>query len=197
MGRFILVGGGSLPSCFLPFFCRGVSLDRFFSLSSLWPLRSQRPLCKFRISFFYAFAADPPISFLFLLHPNTASLTRSMVPCATARALFEPASKISRTPLGSFSHFTRRSRTGAIHLIKFSAIAALHSMQPIPAVVHPWRTHSSRPGSSAENSLCQSYTGHTSGFPGSVRLLRAGSVTITFVFARMSASLSLSVIVFP
>src|SRR5258707_14944461 len=116
---FILYGVAILPSSLLPFSCRGRSLDRFFSLSSLWPLRSQRPLCKFRISFFYAFAADPPISFLFLLHPNTASLTRSMVPCATARALFEPASTISRTPLGPFSHFTRRSPPPPPHLITF------------------------------------------------------------------------------
>src|SRR5260370_22389664 len=132
---FILYGVAILLSSLLPFSCRGRSLDRFFSLSSLWPLRSQRPLCKFRISFFYAFAADPPTSFLFLLHPNTPSLTRSMVPFPTARALFDPGSKIYRTPLGSFSHFTRHTCTSTIHMIKFSAIAALHSMQPIPAVV--------------------------------------------------------------
>src|SRR5712672_3388424 len=128
---------------------------------------------------------------------ETDSLTRSIVPCATARAFFDPASRISNTCFGFFSCFSLRSRTGAIHLIKFSAIAALHSMHPIPAVVHPCRTHSSRPGSSAENSLCQSYTGHTSGFPGSVLLFRAGSVTITFVFLRISSSGSLSVIAFP
>ena len=84
---------------------------------------------------------------------------------------------------------------GAIHLIKLSAIAALHSMQPMPAVRQPSADHFSVSG--GENSLCQSYTGHTFGFPGSLRRLRAGSVTITLVLARMSASLSLSVMALP
>ena len=68
-------------------------------------------------------------------------------------------------------------------------------MQPIPAERQPSAAHSSVSG--VENSLCQSYTGQTSGFPGSLRLFLAGSVIITFVFARMSASLSLSVMAFP
>ena len=63
----------------------------------------------------------------------------------------------------------------------------------------PVRTHSRRPGSRSgvENSLCQSKTGQTSGLPGSVRRLRAGSVTITLVLARMSASDSESVMALP
>src|SRR3989442_8348560 len=107
----------------------------------------------------YALAAAPPISFLFFSQPKTASRTRSIVPCATLRALFEPSSRISSTPFGFFSHFTLRSRIGAIHSIKWSAIFALHSMHPISAVRHPCAAHSSV--SFVENSLCQSYTGHT------------------------------------
>src|SRR6266702_6079308 len=82
-----------------------------------------------------------------------------------------------------------------IHSIKWSAIFALHSMHPISAVRQPCAAHSSV--SLVENSLCPSYTGQTSVFPGSLLLFLAGSVTITLVFARMSASLSLSVIAFP
>src|SRR5216683_3348519 len=80
-------------------------------------------------------------------------------------------------------------------LNRLSAIAALHSMQPMPAVRQPSADHFSVSG--GENSLCQSYTGHTSGFPGSLRRLRAGSVTMTLVLARMSASLSLSMMALP
>src|SRR5437773_3462815 len=45
----------------------------------------------------YALAAVPPISFRFFSHPNTASLTLSIVPCATFLAFFDPSSKISNT----------------------------------------------------------------------------------------------------
>ena len=45
--------------------------------------------------------------------------------------------------------------------------------------------------------LCRSKTGQTSGFPASVRRMRAGSVTIVFSFARTSGSGSESRIVFP
>src|SRR4029077_11017915 len=171
----------SPSSCFpaWPFF-----LLSFANQHSDW-LDDEKTKDRFLASLEMTVVSHAPLatSFRFFSQPKTASRTRPIVSCATVRAFFEPASKISSTCFGFFSYFTLRSRTGAIHLIRFSAMAALHSMQPIPAVVHPCRTHSSRPGSAAENSLCQSYTGHTSGFPGSVRLFRAGSVTITFVFA--------------
>ena len=63
-------------------------------------------------------------------------------------------------------------------------------MQPIAAVRQPWSDHAIVSG--GENSLCQLKTGQTSGLPGSWRRLRAGSVIITFVFARIDSSLSLS-----
>src|SRR5229473_8477656 len=132
----------------------------FADQRSDWP-DDEKTKERFLASFEVTLVSHAPLatSFLFLSQPKTASRTRCIVSCATTRAFFEPSSKIFSTPFGSFSHFTLRSRTGAIHLIKFSAMAALHSMQPIPAVVHPCRTHSSRPGSCAENSLCQSFTG--------------------------------------
>src|SRR6266513_3501835 len=48
----------------------------------------------------YALAAVPPISFRFFSHQNTASLTLSIVPCATFLAFFDPWSKISNTRFG-------------------------------------------------------------------------------------------------
>src|ERR1019366_9628357 len=45
--------------------------------------------------------------------------------------------------------------------------------------------------------LCKSPTGQTSGFPGSVRRMRAGSVTMVFNLARNDASGSLSRMVLP
>src|SRR6267378_1957610 len=54
IGMFILYGVAILPSSLLLFSCSGRSLDRFFSLSSLWPLRSQRHPCKFPLSSSYS-----------------------------------------------------------------------------------------------------------------------------------------------
>src|SRR5271165_7148306 len=45
--------------------------------------------------------------------------------------------------------------------------------------------------------LCRSPTGHTSGLPGSLRRMRAGSVTMVFNFARRDVSGSLNKIVLP
>src|ERR1019366_51790 len=45
--------------------------------------------------------------------------------------------------------------------------------------------------------LCKSPTGQTSGFPGSLRRMRAGSVTMVFNLARNDASGSLSRMVLP
>src|SRR5258707_10964066 len=47
------------------------------------------------------------------------------------------------------------------------------------------------------NILCRSPTGHTSGFPGSERRTRAGSVTIVLSFCRTTGSGSVSIIVLP
>src|ERR1700687_6074576 len=115
-----------------------------------------------------------------------------MVFTAATRARLEPASISSSTRFGFFSYSTRRSRIGAIHLIKLSAMAALHSMQPMPAVRQPSADHFSVSG--GENSLCQSYTGHTSGFPGSLRRFLAGSVIIVRVLVRIERLDSLSAI---
>src|SRR3984893_4991926 len=123
--------------------------------SSLCPLRSELgELCA--KSFSYAPAAVPPpeISLRFFSQPKTASRTRVIVFTASTQARFEPESISSSTRFVFFSYSTRRSRIGAIHLIKLSAIAALHSMQPIPAVRQPSADHFSTSG--GENSLCQS-----------------------------------------
>src|SRR5215469_6756128 len=144
-------------------------------------------------------AYEPDISRPLAVQWKTDSRTRFIVCFADSRAFVEPRSRTSSTRLGCCSWSSRRARMGSIHLMRFSAMAALHSMQPMPALVQPLRTHSRRPGSrtGVEKSLCQSYTGQTSGLPGSVRRLRAGSVTMALVLARMSASDSERVIALP
>src|SRR5216683_6260941 len=124
------------------------------------------------------------------LQLNTASRTRAIVFCATSRAFAEPSSIICRTLPGCAAYSSRRARTGSIHLIRLSAIAILHSMQPIPALRQPSADHTSVSG--GENNLCQSYTGQMSGLPGSVRRLRAGSVIMARDLVRMDSSDSLS-----
>ena len=52
----------------------------------------------------------------------------------------------------------------------------------MPAVRQPFAAHSRV--DCGENALCRSNTGQTSGLPGSVRRLRAGSVTIGRSFWR-------------
>ena len=71
----------------------------------------------------------------------------------------------------------------------------LHSMQPIPADRQPSFTLAIV--SLSLKILCKSPTGHTSGFPGSDRRTRAGSVTIVFSFWRTTGSGSVSITVFP
>src|SRR5258708_36697794 len=86
--------------------------------------------------------------------PNIASRTRDIVFWATSRALSEPSSIIRKTLSGCATNSSRRARIGSIHLIRLSAIAVLHSMQPIPAVRQPSADHFNVSG--GENSLCQS-----------------------------------------
>src|SRR5216683_4814807 len=121
---------------------------------------------------------------------NTASRTRAIVFCATSRAFTEPSSRIRKTLSGCAAYSSRRARTGSIHLIRLSAIAILHSMQPIPALRHPAADQDNVSG--GENNLCQSCTGQISGLPGSVRRLRAGSVIMARDLVRMDSSDSLS-----
>jgi len=125
------------------------------------------------------------ISARLFCHPKTASRTRDIVFWATSRAFSEPSSIMRRTWSGWAANSSRRARIGSIHLIRLSAIAVLHSMQPIAAVRQPSADHASVSG--GENSLCQSYTGQMSGLPGSVRRLRAGSVIMARDFVRMES----------
>src|SRR5882762_779306 len=98
--------------------------------------------------------------FLALLFPiEDASRTRDIVFCATSRAFVDRLSIMRKTLSGCAANSSRRARIGSIHLIRLSAIAVLHSMQPIPAVRQPSADHFSVSG--GENSLCQSYTGQT------------------------------------
>ena len=71
----------------------------------------------------------------------------------------------------------------------------LHSMHPIPADRQPSFTLAIV--ALSLKILCRSPTGHTSGFPGSDRRTRAGSVTIVFNFCRTTGSGSVSITVFP
>src|SRR6185312_6819712 len=84
---------------------------------------------------------------------------------------------------------------GLSTVTRASAAQLLHSMQPIPALRHPAYTFCSV--SPELKILCTSPTGQTSGFPGSVRRTRAGSVTIVFSFCLTTASGSLIRIEFP
>src|SRR5580693_7120458 len=84
---------------------------------------------------------------------------------------------------------------GASMETTLSASHLLHSMHPMPAVVQP--SHTFRRVASDEKTLWRSPTGQTSGLPGSLRRMRAGSVTIVFSFCRTTGSGSVSMIVFP
>src|SRR5208283_1080091 len=66
----------------------------------------------------------------------------------------------------------------------------LHSMQPMPAERQPAYTFAIV--SALLKILCRSPTGHLSGSPGSLRRIRAGSVTMVLSFCRTEASGSLS-----
>ena len=60
----------------------------------------------------------------------------------------------------------------------------------MPAVRQPCAAHSCV--SRGEKALCRSKTGQISGLPGSMRRLRAGSVTIGRIFSRTTSGGSLS-----
>src|SRR5690554_7255797 len=61
----------------------------------------------------------------------------------------------------------------------------LHSMQPIPADLHPVCTQSLRV--SSEYTSCNCHTGHFAGSPGSVRRILAGSVGMVLIFFATSS----------
>ena len=124
-----------------------------------------------------------------------ASRASTMVASATARAFVEPASKMSHASLGFASYCCLRSCIGPSTRHRLSAAHVLHSMQPIPALRQP--SYTLAIVSALLKILCRSPTGHTSGLPGSVRRMRAGSVTIVFNFCRNDASGSLSRMVLP
>src|SRR5712691_2180492 len=124
-----------------------------------------------------------------------ASRTSLMVADATRRARFAPASRISQARYGFSSYFFRRSCMGLRICTNASAAQPLHSMQPMPADLHPTSTLAIVARSL--RILCKSPTGHTSGLPGSVRRTRAGSVTIVFSFCRTTGSASVSMMVLP
>src|SRR5208283_4430167 len=86
--------------------------------------------------------------------PRMDSRTRVIVRFADSAAFWEPLSRISRTPLGLLSHSRRLSRMGAIQLITLSPMAALDSMQAVPAERQPLAAQVSVSG--GEKSLCQS-----------------------------------------
>ncbi|MND07833.1 hypothetical protein D3C83_300790 [compost metagenome] len=65
----------------------------------------------------------------------------------------------------------------------------------MPAVVQPLTTQALR--SSFEYTLCSSQTGHFSGLPGSLRLIRAGSVGMVFTFFATTSGSSRSAMVLP
>src|SRR5262249_60938169 len=114
---------------------------------------------------------------------------------ATRLARAEAASRISQASVGLSSYFFRRSCIGLRILTKASAAQLLHSMQPIAADRQPSFTFAMVDW--WLKILCRSPTGQTSGFPGSERRTRAGSVTIVFNFWRTTGSGSVSMIVFP
>src|ERR1019366_3058435 len=124
-----------------------------------------------------------------------ASRASTMVASATARAFVEPCSRMSHASLGFASYFFRSSWMGASSSHNLSAYQPLHSMQPIPAVRQPSFTLAMV--SAVLKILCRSPTGQRSGLPGSVRRMRAGSVTIVFSFWRKEASGSLNRMVLP
>src|ERR1700728_1284224 len=132
-----------------------------------------------------SYASDIPI----------AARTSSIVSPAALRAFCVPASRISHASRGFSSNFLRRSCIGFSSLTSASAAHPLHSMHPISAERQPLFTFAIV--SLSLKILWRSPTGQRSGFPGSDRRTRAGSVTIVFNFWRITGSGSASMIVFP
>src|SRR3989454_4044385 len=115
----------------------------------------------------------------------TAARTWSMVSIAVRRARFEPSWRISTISRGRSAKRRRRSRIAWSGGSMCSRRTALQSRQPMPAVRQPV-AHAAR-ASSGVKMRCRSNTGQTSGLPGSLRRLRAGSVTIGLILAVISS----------
>src|SRR5262244_545127 len=118
----------------------------------------------------------------------TTARTSPMVFWAKARACCEPAWRISTISRGRAAKRSRRSRISARGGSMCFRSTPLQSRQPMPAVRHPV-AQASRSGAGVKI-LCRSKTGHTSGLPGSLRRLRAGSVIIGLTFVVISSSVS-------
>ena len=114
--------------------------------------------------------------------------TSSIVAWAAALALFEPSRRMSQTISGRDSYSGRRAWIPARRSSMWAVRRALQSRQPIPALRQPAAAHYCV--SRGEKALCKSKTGQTSGSPGSVRRLRAGSVTMGLSFSRTTAGAS-------
>src|SRR5215831_1756044 len=125
----------------------------------------------------------------------TTARTSPMVFWAKARACCEPAWRISTISRGRAAKRSRRSRISARGGSMCFRSTPLQSRQPMPAVRHP-AAQASRSGADVKI-LCRSKTGHTSGLPGSLRRLRAGSVIIGLTFVVISSSVSESRMALP
>src|SRR5438128_829073 len=111
---------------------------------------------------------------------GTTRRTSLIVASATLRARTEPALRMSTIRSGFSANAWRRSRIGASAGRRCLRSTSLQSRQPIAAVRHPVAQYSRSGG--GVKMRWRSNTGHTSGLPGSVRRLRAGSVTIGRTF---------------
>src|SRR3989441_2359939 len=111
---------------------------------------------------------------------GTTRRTSSIVASATLRARIEPVLRTSTIRSGFSANAWRRSRIGASAGSRCLRSTSLQSRQPIAAVRHPVAQYSRSGG--GVKMRWRSNTGHTSGLPGSVRRLRAGSVTIGRTF---------------
>src|SRR2546427_87464 len=115
----------------------------------------------------------------------TAARTSSIVACATFRARREPSWRMSTITSGLSANFWRRSRIASSLGTRWRSSTSLQSRQPIPAVRQPV-AQASRSAAGVKI-LCRSNTGQISGLPGSLRRLRAGSVTMGLTL-RMTTS---------
>src|SRR6266702_1649133 len=115
----------------------------------------------------------------------TAARTSSIVACATFRARREPSWRMSTITSGLSANFWRRSRIASSLGTRWRSSTSLQSRQPIPAVRQPV-AQASRSAAGVKI-LCRSNTGQIAGLPGSLRRLRAGSVTMGLTL-RMTTS---------
>src|SRR5215470_1429957 len=125
----------------------------------------------------------------------TTARTSAMVVCANARAFFEPSWSTSTMSRGLAAKCSRRSRISASGGSMCFRSTPLQSRHPMPAVRHPVALASR--SAAGVKILWRSKTGQRAGLPGSVRRLRAGSVTMGFTFAVISSEVSERRIAFP